>query len=140
MTLDKMSANKTYIALSLTNDFDNDLKQITISFNYPAKAVISTLKKPTIIELAYLLYDTAYEIVINDARQIFYDYLNDFSFVPEKLHNIDYCIEGCYGNLWSIDKYNAYLDGEYGAIFFMNKIAPLKNWTLDNPQKFLKIR
>lgn len=141
MTVDKMSADKTHIALTLSNDFDTQLKQITIFFNYPAKAVISTLKEPAIIELVYLLYDTDYEIVLNDARQILYDYRKDYSFVPEKLHHIDYHIEGCYGKLWSTSKYDEYLSGEHGGpIFFMMKIAPLKNWKLENKQEFFHLR
>lgn len=39
MTVDKMSADRSYIALSMFKDFDTQLFQITISFNYPATAV-----------------------------------------------------------------------------------------------------
>lgn len=141
MTVDKMSSNKTHIALTLYNDFFTQLKQITISFNYPAKAIISTLEKPAIVELVYLLYNTEYEIVINDARQILYDYKRDYSFAPEKLHNIDYHIEGCYGQPCSIEKYDEYIYGEHGGvIFFMERIAPIKDWTLENKQEYLRLR
>lgn len=136
MTVDKMSADKTHIALSLYTDFETQLKQITIIFNYPAKAVISSLNRPAVIEMVYLLYDTEYEIVLNDARQILYDYRRDFSFEPEKLHNVDFYIEGQYGIALPVEYYDEYLKGGHGhAVCFFAKRAPIQDWTLDNKRQ-----
>lgn len=45
MTLDKMSADKSHIALSMFKDFETQLFQMTIVFNYPAKLILSNLEK-----------------------------------------------------------------------------------------------
>lgn len=41
MTVDKMSSDKSHIALSMFKDFDTKLFQITIFFNYPANLLWS---------------------------------------------------------------------------------------------------
>ncbi len=136
MTVDKMSANKSYIALSMYKDFQTQLFQMTIFFNYPATAVISALEKPAVVSLAYFLYDCEYEMVINDARSVLYDYRRDYSFNPEKLHFVDYQIEGSYGRAWPIEQYNKYLEGKHGhAVAFFVKKAPLPGWTLDKKKE-----
>lgn len=140
MTVDKMSADTTHIALSLYNDFDTQLKQITIMFNYPAKAVINGLESQAVIELVYLLYDKEYEMVLNDARQILYDYRRDYSFEPEKLHDTDFHIEGSYGITVPVKQYDEYVKGGHGTVVFFNKRTPLKNWTLVNKKQFFYLR
>ncbi len=141
MTVDKLSKEKTHIALSFYKDFLTQLIQMTIVFNYPAKAVISNLESPAVIELVFLLYDSEYEIVLNDARQILYNYRRDYTFEPEKLHDADFYIEGRYGVAAPIDVYNSYLEGghEHG-IFFFDKKAPIGNWTLESKRQFFDLR
>ena len=138
MTVDKMSADRSYIALSMFKDFDTQLFQITISFNYPATAVnIEGLDRPAVIELAYLLYDCEYEMVINDARAILYDYRRDYSFDPNRLHFIDYQIEGAYRKAYPVEMHDEYLSGKHGhgmALFI--KRAPLRGWNKDNKKEF----
>lgn len=137
MTVDKMSANKSYIALSMYKDFETKLLQMTIVFNYPATAVISGLEKPAVVKLAYFLYDCEYEMVINDARTVLYDYRRNYSFNPEKLHFIDYHIEGLYGKAYSIEDYNQYLEGKHGhAVAYFVKKAPLSGWTVDTKKEY----
>ena len=51
-------------------DFQTELIQITIFFNYPAKLILEGLERDAVVELAFLLYDADYRIVINDARSI----------------------------------------------------------------------
>lgn len=141
LTVDKLSKAKTHIALSMLSDFDTGLKQISIAFNYPAKAIISSLEKPAVIELAFLLYKSKYEIVINDARKILYDYYDNYSFDAEKLNFDDYHIEGCYGTQCPIERYNKYILGEHNSpIFFFVKQSKIPNWTLDDNRCFLHIR
>ena len=141
LTLDKMSKEKFHIALSLYKDFNTQLIQITIVFNYPAVAKIHSLKAPAVIELAYLLYDSPYELVINDARMILYEYKYDYSFSPDNLHNVDYHIEGSYGKPIPIEVYDEYIRGEHGhTVFFFNKKAALRGWTLDTNRKFFHLR
>jgi len=141
MTVDKLSKEKTHIALSLCKDFHTDLIQILIDFNYPAKAKISTLQRPAVIDLAYLLYDLEYEMVLNDARKILYDYRREYIFEPEKLHNIDYHIEGCYGEQGSLERYNRYIAGGHGyGVVYMIKSPLIKNWTLETKKEFLYLR
>lgn len=74
MTVDKLSKEKSHIALSLYKDFSTGLIQISVFFNYPAITKIEGLKKPAMIDLAHLLYDVEYEMVLNDARTILYEY------------------------------------------------------------------
>ena len=128
-TVDKMSEEKTHIALSLYKNFSTELIQITIMFNYPAIAKISKINSPAVIDLVYLLYDREYPEVINDARTILYDYYREHIFEPKKLHYIDYHIEGAYGAPIPIEVYDEYVAGGHGhAICFFNKIAPIRNW------------
>lgn len=140
MTVDKMSADRRYIALSMYKNFETQLFQITIFFNYPAKIVnIENLDKPAVVNLVYLLYDSEYEIVINDARAILYDYRRDYSFDPNRLHFIDYHIEGMYGKAYPLEVYEEYLSGKHGHVVarFIKK-ASLQGWDKDNKQNFLK--
>lgn len=114
MTVDKMSKEKTHIALSLFKDFDTKHIQMTVFFNYPAIAKISNLNDPAVIDLAYLLYDCEYEMVINDARKILYDYKREYAFEPEKLHDADFHIEGSFGVPIPVDAYDRYIKGNHG--------------------------
>lgn len=129
MTLDKMSADKSHIALSMFKDFETQLFQMTIVFNYPAKLILSDLEKPAAIELAFFLYDCEYEMVINDARAIMYDYRRDYTFAPEALHAIDYHIEGKYGTPIPVERFDEYqqVDCDHTVVFFVKK-APIKGW------------
>ncbi|MCR4719077.1 MAG: HNH endonuclease [Firmicutes bacterium] len=139
LTVDKMSKEKTHIALSMFKDFSTDLKQITIVFNYPAVAKISTLDSPAVIELAYLLYDCEYEMVINDARTILLDYMKRNVFEPEKLHNVDYHIEGTYRKPYSKKTYDEYIKSGRSVCFFVKK-APMLGWNLKEPKNFFHLR
>jgi hypothetical protein len=141
LTLDKMSREKCHIALSLYKDFHTQLMQITIVFNYPAVAKIRELEASAVIELAYLLYNSPDELVINDARMILYEYKNDYSFSPENLHDVDYHIEGTYGTLVPIEVYDEYITGNHGhAVCFFKRKSPLKEWTLETKRKFFHLR
>lgn len=141
LTVDKISKTKTHIALSMFSDFYTGLKQISISFNYPAKAILSSLENPAVIELVFLLYKSKYEMVINDARKILYDYFENYSFDIEKLNFDDYHIEGCYGEQGSLERYNKYISGEHSApVFFFIKKAKINNWTLDQQRFFFHLR
>jgi hypothetical protein len=140
MTVDKMSQDRSHIALTMIKDFQTQLIQMTIHFNYPATAVISGLSKPAVIELVYLLYDCEYEMVINDARSILYDYRRDFTFQPEKLHFIDYDIEGAYGVARQIETYDEYLARKHGhGVALFVKRAPLRGWNKDTKINRLNI-
>lgn len=141
MTVDKMSKEKAYLALSLYKDFSTQLYQMTLFFNYPAQAKISNLNSPAVIELAYLLYDREYELVLNDARKILYDYKRDYSFEPEKLNESDFQIEGSYGYHCSKESYDAYIKGNHGhGICMMIKTAPIKNWRPEDRKQFFYLR
>ena len=141
MTVDKMSREKSHIALTLYKDFDTELIQIAVVFNYPAIAKIEGLEKPAVIELAHLLYDAEYEMVLNDARTILYDYRRDYSFAPQMLHDVDYHIEGCYGTPWPIEVYNRYIAGGHGhGVVIIHRTAPISNWTLDDKRQFFYLR
>lgn len=140
-TVDKMSKEKSHIALTLYKDFDTELIQIAVFFNYPAIAKIEGLEKPAVIDLAHLLYDAEYEIVLNDTRSILYDYRRDFSFAPEMLHYVDYHIEGCYGKPVPVELYNSYIAGGHGhRVVIIKRIAPISNWTLDDKREIFYIR
>lgn len=141
LTVDKLSNEKAYIALTMFKDFSTQLIQSTIVFNYPAIAKISNLDIPAIIELVYLLYDCDYELVINDTRTILYNYRKDYTFEPEKLHHIDYHIEGAYGVPWSKEKYDRYVKGELGGhVAFMVKKAPMFGWNASEKRQFIHLR
>lgn len=140
-TVDKMSKDKSHIALSLYKDFDTQLIQMTISFNYPTIAKISTLKESAMIDEAYLLYDCDYETVINDARTILYDYNREYIFRPELLHHSDYHIEGKYGMPCSVENYNRYIEGGHGhPVAYMLKRAPIEGWKVEDQQQFFHLR
>lgn len=141
MTVDKMSTDKSHIALSMFKDFETQLFQITIVFNYPAKLMLSNLDRPAALELAYFLYDCEYELVINDARAILYDYRRDFSFDPEKLHCIDYHIEGCYGTPVQVEIFDEYQSGIHGnpVVCFIKK-APSRDWKREEKHEFFHLR
>lgn len=139
MTVDKMSSDKSHIALSMFKDFKTQLLQMTIFFNYPAALKMSNLEHPAVIELVFLLYNMEYEMMINDARAILYDYRRDYSFAPETLHCIDYHIEGHYGKTAPVEAFDAYRQGNHGHIVagFVKK-APIKNWTeTDKREQFI---
>ena len=90
--------------------------------------------------MAYLLYENDYERVLLDALSIIMDYYGDYSFNPEKLHAIDYHIEGCVGRTYPPEHFREYLSGEHGhGVSFFVKKAPLKNWTKDSKRKFFII-
>lgn len=115
--------------------------QITIVFNYPAIAKISTVKSPAVIDLAYLLYDRDYPEVINDARTILYDYKRDYSFEPEKLHIADYHIEGAYGLPVPKETYDKYIEGDDGhTVFFFNRKAPMLGWKVEEQRRFFHLK
>ena len=140
LTFDKENRNKTHIALSLYKDFETQLIQITIVFNYPAKAVAYNLNTPAVFELAYLLYDKDYKIVLNDAKSILCEYKKNYSFEPEKLRCGDYYIEGKKGKAYPVELYDKYIAGEFGgSIAYFEKKAPLKNWTLDEKKRHCNI-
>lgn len=141
MTLDKMSADKSHIALSMFKDFETQLFQITIVFNYPAKLILSNLEKSAVIEMAFFLYDCEYEIVINDARAIMYDYRRDYTFDPEALHAIDYHIEGKYGTPIPVELFDEYqqVDRGHTVVYFVKK-APIKGWKKGENKQFFYLR
>ena len=141
MTVDKLSREKTHIALSLFKDFNTKHIQMTIFFNYPAVARISGLDSPAVIDLAYLFYDCEYEMVINDARMILYDYRREYVFEPEKLHDADFHIEGSFGIPASIDWYNKYIEGGHGhTVAFIHKTAYIKGWRVEDQKQFFYLR
>ena len=129
------------MALTLCRDFETKHFQITIVFNYPAIAKISTVESPAVIDLAYLLYDRDYPEVINDARTILYDYKRDFTFEPEKFHVADYHIEGAYSLPVSKEAYDRYIEGGHGhTVFFFNKKAPMLGWKAEEQRRFFHLR
>ena len=142
-TVDKSGADKRYIALSMYKDFETQLFQITIVFNYPARLVnIEGQNRNAVVEIAFLLYDCDYEMVINDARAILYDYYyGGYSFDPNRLHFIDYDIEGTFGTVWPIEAYDEYLKGKHGHVVggFAKK-APLQGWGKNSKKEILYLR
>lgn len=138
MTVDKLSKDKTYIALSLYKDFTTGLIQMTVFFNYPAVLKLTGLDRPAMVELVYLLYDAEYEMVLNDARTVLYDYRREYSFAPEMLHNADYHIEGCYGVPCTVEVYDRYKESQ-GSVGMIS-IGPLRGWTLNDKHQFIHIR
>ncbi len=141
LTVDQYSKKKTHIALSLYRDFTTTLIQIAIAFNYPAIAKIKALDKPAVIEIAYLLYDKEYEVAINDARGILYDYYHYNIFEPEKLHDIDFHIEGRYGEPCPKEVYDEYIRGGHGhAVFYIHKKAQILGWTKEQPRRIFYLR
>lgn len=137
MTFDQENKDKRFIALTISRDFDTELFQITISFNYPAKLKLEGFEHPAVIEVAYLLYEGDYRSVIADAQDILMDYKNDYSFRPEKLRAIDYHIEGCIGKVAPPEVYEEYLSGTHGhTVMFFERLAPRKGWTKQAKEGF----
>ena len=141
-TVDKLSKEKTHIALTLYKDFSTSLFQIAIAFNYPAKGKIMELNnEKQLIDLVYLLYDSEYEIVLNDARKILYDYKRDYTFELEKLCCADYHIEGCYGEQPSLEAYDKYIEGNQNSMIVYIVKEPIReNWTLEIKEKSIIFR
>lgn len=140
-TVDQYNKEKTHMALTLCRDFETKHFQITIVFNYPAIAKISTVEGPAVIDLAYLLYDRDYPEVINDARTILYDYNRNYTFEPEKLHFADYHIEGEYRLPVSKEAYDSYIEGGHGhTVFFFIKKAPMLGWKAEEQRQFFHLR
>lgn len=140
MTLDKRSADKSHIALSMFKDFETQLFQITVVFNYPAKLILSNLERPAVVELAFFLYDCEYEMVINDARAIMYDYRRNYTFAPEVLHAIDYNIEGSYGIPISLECFDEYQQGGHGhTVGHFIKKKPIKGWKKGEDRHFFHL-
>ncbi len=139
-TIDKMGKDKTKIAISLYKDFETQYIQMTISFNYPAIARVSSITTPATIDVAYLLYNTDYEIAINDARAILYNYNRECVFQPEKLHHSDYHIEGSYGIPCSIENYIKNKKEYRFPAFYMTKLAAKKGWKVEEKRQFLYFR
>ena len=140
-TLDIECKDTEYIALKMFKDFYTDLIQITIFFNYPAKLILDGLERAAVAELAFLLYDDDYRIVINDARSIMLDYQSKYEFIPEKLRFIDYQIEGSYGVARDISWFEEYIAGIHGlGVALLNRVAPIKNWTKEQKREYIKIR
>ena len=115
ITTDQLRAKaKEFIALTMFKDFFTGLYQITIMFNYPATLVVDGFDIPSVIELAYLLYEGDYRKVIADAEDILRDYKEDYTFNPEKTRAIDYHIEGCVGKTLPPEVHEEYLSGKHG--------------------------
>lgn len=137
MTFDKENKDKRFIALTLSRDFETELYQITIVFNYPATLKLQGFEHPAVIELAYLLYEGDYRSVIADAQDILMAYKNDYTFQPEKLRAIDYHIEGCIGKVLPPEIHEEYLCGEHGhGVIFFNRLAPKKGWNKETKEEF----
>lgn len=140
MTLDKDSQDKRYIALTIYKDFATQLMQITVFFNREARLEeVEGLEKPAVVRLAFLLYDDDYHRVIIDALAILNDYEKEDAFYPNRLHWIDFDIEGYYGSPCSKDIFDRYLNGELGPVALFQRKSPLRNWTEDNRKEFLYI-
>ncbi len=138
LTFDQENKDKRFLALTISRDFDTELFQITISFNYPATLQLENLERPAVIELAYLLYEGDYRMVIADAQDIIMDYKNDYFFRPSKLRAIDYHIEGRYGKAISPEAYEEYLSGAHGhGIVFFNRLAPQRGWSQKTKKELL---
>ena len=137
MTFDQENKDKRFIALTISRNFDTELFQITISFNYPATLQLEGFEHPAVIELAYLLYAGDYRTVIADAQDILMDYKNDYVFRPEKLRAIDYHIEGCIGKALPPEVHEEYLSGTHGhGVVYFNRLAPQRGWSKETKEKF----
>lgn len=109
--------------------------QITIVFRYPALAKLGCLESEGYIELAYLLYDCKYEVMINDARKILLEYYTEYSLSPDKLSNIDYHIEGRFGKRCSIEQFEIFLQNN--SVNRIIKKEPIFNWKKGDHRYFL---
>lgn len=114
LTFDQENVDKRYIALSIYKDWETELFQIAIFFNYPATLRVSNFDKPAVVELAYLLYEGDYRNVIMDALSILMEYKEKYTFTPENVRAIDYHIEGCIGYVFPPEVHEEYLRGQHG--------------------------
>lgn len=139
-TFDIENIDKSHIALTIFKNFETQLFQITIVFNYPATLHAEGFNEPSIIEIAYLLYEDNYKKVLNDAQSILLEYKEKYTFSPETVKAIDYHIEGHVGRVCSPEVYEEYLNGDHGhCIAFFSKKSPLVNWTKDIHEKYFVI-
>lgn len=137
MTFDKENKDKEFIALTLFRDFETELFQITIFFNYPATLKLEGFEKPAIVELAYLLYEGDYRSVIADAHDIVMEYKNNYIFRPEKIRAIDYHIEGLIGKTLPPEVHEKYLSGNHGhSVAFFDRIEIKRGWTKETKEEF----
>ena len=137
MTFDKENQDKRFIALTLSRDFDTELYQITIAFNYPATLILKDFEHQAIIDLVYLLYEGDYRSVLADALDILLEYKNNYTFQPEKLRAMDYHIEGCIGRVRPPEIYEKYLsDTHKHAVAFFNSLAPIRDWNKNTKDEY----
>ena len=140
LTFDQENKAKEFIALTMFKDFFTGLYQITIMFNYPATLVVDGFDTPSVIELAYLLYEGDYRKVIADAEDILRDYKEDYTFNPEKTRAIDYHIEGCVGKSLPLEVHEEYLSGKHGhTVCYFTRRAAIQNWTKDTKETYFVI-
>lgn len=140
LTFDQENKAKEFIALTMFKDFITGLYQITIMFNYPATLVVDGFDIPSVIELAYLLYEGDYRKVIADAEDILRDYKEDYTFNPEKTRAIDYHIEGCVGKTLSPEVHEEYLSGQHGhTVCYFTRRAAIQDWTKDTKETYFVI-
>ena len=140
LTFDQENKAKEFIALTMFKDFFTGLYQITIMFNYPATLVVDGFDTPSVIELAYLLYEGDYRKVIADAEDILRDYKEDYTFNPEKTRAIDYHIEGCVGKTLPLEVHEEYLSGKHGhTVCYFTRRAAIQNWTKDTKETYFVI-
>ncbi|MCD8013913.1 MAG: HNH endonuclease [Lachnospiraceae bacterium] len=141
LTFDQDNKDKEYIALTMFKDFSTELYQITIMFNYPATLKLVGFDYPSVIELAYLLYEGDYRQVLLDAEKILLDYKEDYTFSPEKLRMIDYHIEGSVGKAVPPEVYERYISGNHGhGVCYFQRIGQLRDWNKDKNEKFFYVR
>ncbi len=137
LTFDQENKDKRFIALTISRDFETELFQITIFFNYPATLNLEGFEPPAVVELAYLLYEGDYRSVIADAQDILMEYKNDYTFRPEKLRAVDYHIEGCIGKTLPPEVHEEYLSGTHGhGVAFFNRLAPKRGWNKEAKEEF----
>lgn len=140
LTFDQENKAKEFIALTMFKDFFTGLYQITINFNYPATLAIDGFDVPSIIELAYLLYEGDYRKVIADAEDILRDYKENYTFNPIKIRAIDYHIEGCVGRPLSPEVHEEYLRGKHEhTVFYFRRRMAIQNWTKDTKKAYFVI-
>lgn len=139
-TFDQENEDKRYIALSIFKDFETQLFQITIVFNYPASLQIDGFDKSAVVEECYLLYEGDYRKVLIDAEAILLDYKENYSFNPEKLRMIDYHIEGRTGKAYPPEIHEEYLSGNHGhGVAYFHRRARLPKWTKETNEKYFII-
>lgn len=126
---DKINKDKMYIALSMFRDFEKELFQVTIVFNYPAKIIHPQIDEPAVLNIAFLLYEDDYSKVIFDCQQILNEYYKNYTISPIYLRCIDYDLEGYYEEQYPKEVHDYYISGKHGhgVCFFYSK-APRKDW------------